>query len=152
MKTPYHIGVIGAGRCPYQIYKIAEDVGREIGKRGWILFCGGLGGVMEAVSKGCNTEGGLTVGILPGHDRTEANPYIKIAIPTGLGEARNLIIIRCSDIIISIGGGYGTLSEIGFALKQEKPVIGIKTWENIPGVHYVSDPKEAISLAEKLLT
>ncbi len=145
------IGVIGASECPYHVYKIAEDIGRKIARKGWILICGGLGGVMEAASKGCSMEGGITVGILPGKEKKEANPYIKIPIPTGLSEGRNLIIINCSDLLIAIGGGYGTLSEIGFALKSGKPVIGINTWKNIPGIHYVEDPEDAISLAEKLL-
>lgn len=151
MKKSKYVGVIGAGACPRAIHATAEAVGAAVGIHGWTLVCGGLGGVMAAASKGCFEAGGVTVGILPGLDRDAANPHIRIPIPTGLGEGRNLLVVRASDIIIAISGGYGTLSEISLALKTGKPVIGIYTWANIEGICYVADAQEAVYLAKKLL-
>ncbi len=144
MERPKHVGVIGAGECSDKTYQLARNLGSEIGKKGWILVCGGLGGVMEAAARGCTEAGGMTVGILPGLEKTSANTYIKIPVPTGLGEGRNLLVVRASDVLISVAGGYGTLSEIALALKINKPVIGLETWEDIQGVQYVSDHHEAI--------
>jgi len=147
----HYIGVIGAGACPAPTYELARKLGFEIGKRGWILVCGGLKGVMEGAAKGCVEAGGMTVGILPGLDRTSANPHINIAVPTGLGDGRNLLIIRSSDAVVALSGGYGTLSEIALALKANKPVIGLETWKDIPGVRYAGDPLEAVGLITALL-
>jgi hypothetical protein len=144
MEKSYYIGVIGAGDCSDSTYKHARNLGFEIGKKGWTLICGGLGGVMEGAARGCIEAGGITVGILPGLLKDSANPYIRIPLPTGLGEGRNLLVVRASDILVSIAGGYGTLSEIALALKMNKPVIGLETWKNIQGIQYVSDPGEAI--------
>ena len=146
MQRPCHVGVVGAGTCAHSIYQLARNLGFEIGKMGWILICGGLGGVMEGASKGCSEAGGMTVGLLPGLKKESANRFIKVSIPTGQGEGRNLIVVRASDILVSIGGGYGTLSEIALALKTNKSVIGIETWKDIKGVHYVSNHHEAIRL------
>ncbi len=123
------IGVIGGGRCSPEIAQIAEAVGREIARRGAVLVCGGLGGVMEAACRGAREAGGLTVGILPGNDPAEANPYVQIPIVTGMGEMRNVIIIKSVQAVIAVDGEYGTLSEIGHALKRGLPVVGIHTWE-----------------------
>ena len=106
---------------------------------------------MEGAARGCMEAGGMTVGILPGLEKGSANPFIKIPLPTGLGEGRNLLVVRASDVLISIAGGYGTLSEIGLALKMKKPVIGFETWKDIEGIKYVSDPHEAIQMASKYL-
>ena len=144
MDSARYVGVVGGGECTDSTYKIAQRLGSEIGKRDWILVCGGLGGVMEAAAKGCAEVGGMTLGILPGSKRDSANPYIKIALPTGMGEGRNLLVVRTSDVLVAIGGGYGTLSEIALALKAGKPVIGIETWEHIQGIQYVSHPDEVI--------
>lgn len=144
MKSAKYVGVIGAGECTDLTYKTAQNLGFEIGKRGWILVCGGLGGVMEAAAKGCVEAGGMTLGILPGSKRNSANPYIRIAVPTGLGEGRNLLVVRASDVLVSIAGGYGTLSEIALALKAGKTVIGLETWKHIQGIQYVSHPYEVI--------
>jgi len=122
------IAVVGGGKCTEEEASLAESVGRELAKRGAILICGGLGGIMEAACKGASSEGGITVGILPSDDPDTANPYIGIPIATGLGEARNLVITRTARAIIAIAGEYGTLSEIAFALKNNKPVIGLNTW------------------------
>ncbi len=142
------IGVIGAGECCAEIEVIAEEVGEGIARLGAVLLCGGMGGVMLAACRGAKAAGGLTVGILPGNERSQANPYVDIPIATGMGEARNLIIIRSADALVAVGGSYGTLSEIGFALKMGKKVIGIKTWE-IPGVVRVEDVTEALRLLEE---
>jgi uncharacterized protein (TIGR00725 family) len=144
MDSAKYVGVIGGGECTDTTYKTAQGLGFEIGKKGWILVCGGLGGVMEAAAKGCVEAGGMTLGILPGLKRDSANPYIRMALPTGLGEGRNLLVVRASDVLVSIGGGYGTLSEIALALKAGKPVIGLETWEHIQGIQYVLHPDEVI--------
>ncbi|MGD9039171.1 MAG: TIGR00725 family protein [Desulfobacteraceae bacterium] len=150
MERPKHVGVIGAGDCSEKTYQMARHLGARIGKKGWILVCGGLGGVMEAAARGCTEAGGMTVGILPGLDKTSANLYIKIPLATGLGEGRNLLVVRASDVLVSVAGGYGTLSEIALALKVNKPVIGLETWEDIQGVQYVSDAEEAIQKISEL--
>ena len=123
-----------------------------IGEKKWVMVCGGLGGVMEAAARGCFEAGGMTIGILPGTFREDANPYIRLALPTGLGEGRNLLVVRASEALVSIAGGYGTLSEIALALKMKKPVIGLFTWENIEGIRYVREIREAISRLEKSLS
>jgi hypothetical protein len=123
------IAIIGGSQCTPEISIKAETVGRELAKRGVVLICGGLGGVMEAACRGAAAEKGITVGILPGTDPDSANPYVQIPVTTGLGEARNVVIIRSADAVIAIDGEYGTLSEIAFALKNGKPVIGLNTWE-----------------------
>ena len=151
MHNSIHIGVIGAGICPDRTYDLARDVGFEIGKNGWTLVCGGLGGVMEGAAKGCTEAGGMTIGILPGLNRDTANPYIRAPIPTGLGQGRNLLVVRASDILVAIQGGHGTLSETALALKAEKPVIGLETWKDINGVLYASDYRDAIQTIEEIL-
>ncbi|MCK5551860.1 MAG: TIGR00725 family protein [Deltaproteobacteria bacterium] len=137
------IGVIGASRCSPEIAELAEEVGREIGKRGAVLICGGLGGVMEFASKGVKEAGGLTIGILPGRSREEANRYIDVPIVTGMGHARNVIIAHSSDSIIAISGEHGTLSEIAIGLKLKKTIIGLNTWD-IEGVIKVKTAAEAV--------
>lgn len=140
------IGVIGASRCSPEIAELAEEVGREIGKRGAVLICGGLGGVMEFASKGVKEAGGLTIGILPGRSREEANAYIDVPIVTGMGHARNVIIAHSSDSMIAISGEHGTLSEIAIGLKLQKTIIGLNTWD-IEGVIKVKTPVEAVEKA-----
>ena len=122
------IAVIGGGQLSPQETRLAEEVGRELAKRGAILICGGLGGVMEAACKGAQSEGGVTVGILPGDSRQAANPYVQIPVVTGIGYARNLAVVKSGQAVIAIGGSYGTLSEIGHALRSGVPVIGLNTW------------------------
>ena len=122
------IAVIGGSECSAQEARLAEEVGREIAKKGAILICGGLGGIMTAACKGASSEGGLTIGILPGGSRQTANPYVQIPIVTNLGEARNVIVVKSAQAVIAIGGSYGTLSEIGYALQSGIPIIGLNTW------------------------
>ena len=123
------IAVIGAGRCSEEIAQVAESVGRELARRGATLVCGGLGGVMEAACRGAKSEGGLTIGILPGSSRRETNLYVDIPVVTGLGEARNVIVVRTSQAVIAVDGEYGALSEIACALKLGIPVVGLNTWQ-----------------------
>jgi uncharacterized protein (TIGR00725 family) len=137
------VAIVGAGEGPTGA---AAEVGRLVAERGAVLVCGGLGGVMEAACRGAKQAGGMTVGILPGTDRADANPYVDIALPTGLGEARNALVVRAADVLIAVGGGYGTLSEIALALKAGKRVIGLDTWE-IEGVSPADGPEAAVAAA-----
>ncbi len=123
------IAVIGGGKCSNETAMLAEEVGKELAKHGAAVICGGLGGVMKAVSKGAREAGGQTIGILPGNNANDANQYINIPIVTGIGEMRNVIIVKSAKAVIAIEGEYGTLSEIGHALKNDVPVIGLNTWE-----------------------
>lgn len=147
-----YIGVIGAACASDDILALAYGVGQELAKKQAILLCGGRGGVMEAVSQGIQEKGGLAVGILPGDVKGEGNPYLGISLATGLGEARNAVIARSADGLIAIGGAYGTLSELGLALKMGKRVVGLKTWQLVDstgvGAHFLtaSSPQEAVSL------
>jgi len=147
-KKKYLIGVIGASEVDEKTDKLAEDLGQKIAEKGYILLCGGMSGVMEFASKGAKSVGGLTIGILPGKDKNEANPYIDIPIVTAMSHARNAIIVRTADILIAIGGKYGTLSEIALAKVIDKPVIGLGSWD-IPGVIKVKTVKEAMDEVEK---
>jgi uncharacterized protein (TIGR00725 family) len=121
------ITVIGDSSCSPEEVKLAETVGELLAQRGVIVICGGLGGVMEAVCRGAKSKGGLTVGILPGQDPSTANPWVDIPVVTGIGEARNVAVVKSARAVIAIGGGYGTLSEIAYALKNKIPVIGLNT-------------------------
>jgi uncharacterized protein (TIGR00725 family) len=124
------IAVVGAGRdASPGVLAAAEEAGAAIAAAGATLVCGGLGGVMEAACRGARSRGGLTVGLLPGSDRMEANGWVVLALPTGLGEGRNALIVRAADAVVAIGGGWGTLSEIALALRRGLPVLGVETWE-----------------------
>lgn len=128
MTVPY-VAVVGAGIADAEETRIAEEVGRLIAMRGAIVVCGGMTGVMEAACRGAKSAGGTTVGILPGPRRSDANDFVDIAIPTGLGEMRNPLVVRSADVVIAVAGEFGTLSEIAFALKTGTPVVGVRTWE-----------------------
>ncbi|MFQ5464618.1 MAG: TIGR00725 family protein [Thermodesulfobacteriota bacterium] len=141
------IAVVGAGHADPELDRLASEVGRLIAESGSILLSGGRGGVMESASRGCREAGGLAVGILPGTDQAEANPYIDVPIATGLGEMRNLLVVRASDALIAVGGGYGTLSEIALAHKTGKPVIGLSTWEFSEKTLAARDPADAVGKA-----
>ncbi len=153
------ISVIGASTATEEEFRTAEDVGREVARRGAVLICGGLGGVMEAAAKGAKEAGGLTVGILPGEDTDQMNPYIDIPIVTGIGYARNVLVAYSGDAMIAVGGKLGTLSELAYGLMQYKPVIGIGTWGldldsrklDRPGPVIVGDAKEAVLKAFEAL-
>lgn len=135
---------------------LAEEVGRLVARAGYVLVCGGLSGVMEAACRGAKSAGGQTIGILPGTDAKEANPYVDMAVPTGMGQARNVIIILTADVLIAIGGGYGTLAEIGHALRHGKQVIGVRTWDAARGSEHapitiVETPQQALEQISRLL-
>jgi hypothetical protein len=145
------IGVIGAGNCSKETRSLAEAVGKEIATKGAVLLCGGLGGVMEAAACGAKQEGGTTIGILPGTCREDANPWIDIAITTGMGHARNSLIAQSSDALIAISGEYGTLSEIALGLKMGKPVIVLDCKWEIEGIYRVKDPQKAVEFALEII-
>nr|WP_313885508.1 TIGR00725 family protein [Desulfallas sp. Bu1-1] len=148
-----YIGVVGSASCDPETLNLAEAVGEEIAGAGAVLICGGRGGVMEAAARGARKRGGVSIGILPGTARSEGNGELTYALPSGLGNARNAVIACASDVVIAISGGYGTLSEIGLALKMNKPVIGLQTWravspqgDNIPLIP-AQNAGEAVRLA-----
>jgi hypothetical protein len=154
MGVTLYIAVIGGGGpvSPSQV-AAAETVGRAVAEAGAVVVCGGLGGVMEAACRGARRAGGTTVGILPYTDRADANPYVDIAIPTGLGEARNALVVGAADAVVAVAGEYGTLSEIALALQAGIPVVGLDTWElgraGEPDrtVVRAADPAAAVALA-----
>jgi len=123
-----NIAVIGDSHCSAEEAKLAESVGELLAQQGVTVICGGLTGVMEAVCRGAKSKGGLTMGVLPGGDPSMANPWVDIPVVTGIGEARNVVVVKSAQAVIAIGGSYGTLSEIAYALKSGIPVIGLNTW------------------------
>ncbi len=137
------IAVIGGSSVNDDIYEKAVETGVLIAKRGALLVCGGLSGVMEAACKGAKSAGGITIGILPGKKKQSANAFVDIAVPTGISEARNAVIVNMADALVAIDGKEGTLSELAFALKQKKPVAGIETFE-LRGIMKAQTPKEAV--------
>jgi uncharacterized protein (TIGR00725 family) len=136
------VTVIGSSEPDLQTAAFAAEIGASIAHKGAILICGGLGGIMEAAARGVKQNGGLTVGILPDYDRESANPFMDIVVPTGLGHARNVLVVASGDLIIALPGSHGTRSEISIALKLGKPVIGFKAWGSIPGVRQVNTIEE----------
>jgi len=145
------IAVIGAGSCNEEIYKLAEEVGREIAIRGGIVVCGGLFGVMEACCRGAKSSGGLTIGVLPGISIDDANDYVDIPIATGMGIARNAIIAQTGRVAIAVAGEYGTLSEIGIFLKLGKPVVGLRTWNFTKDIILAETAIQAVDEAFKMI-
>jgi uncharacterized protein (TIGR00725 family) len=141
------IGVIGGSEAGEETCDLAREVGREIARRGHVLVCGGLSGVMEAAARGAREEGGMTIGILPTGRRDDANPYIDVAIATDMGHARNAVIANTADALIAVGGSYGTLSEISFGLKLGKRVVSLKSWDFDPSIVVVPDAAEAVTKA-----
>jgi uncharacterized protein (TIGR00725 family) len=123
------IGVVGGNEAPPSVRDTAQDVGRLIAERGHILVCGARGGVMEAACRGAKEAGGLTVGILPGLDRSDANEFLDVSLPTGLGEMRDGLVARAAQAVVAVGGAWGTLAEIAFARAAGTPVFGVGTWE-----------------------
>jgi len=141
------IAVIGGGECSPVVRDLARQLGRLLAEQGHILLCGGLGGVMEAACCGAKEAGGLTVGILPG-ERADANKCVDIAIATGMGHARNVIIVKSADAVVALPGEEGTLSEIALALKMKKRVISLRSWD-IPGAVRAETPEEALGLLSR---
>ena len=153
-----YIAVSGGGAADAEVGAVAEEVGRELARRGAIVVTGGLGGAMEAACRGAKGAGGTTVGILPSGDRADANPWVDVAIATGLGEARNAVVVRAADALVAVAGEFGTLSEIALALRLGKPVVGLGTWELARGGHpdravvVAATPSEAAEVAVELAT
>lgn len=141
-----YVAVCGASQATPSQLDAAREVGRLLAKSGAIVINGGFGGVMAAASEGAAGEGGTVVGILPDGDRSSANPHLTVAIATGLGQARNAVIVTAADSVIAIGAGWGTLSEIAFAKRLDRPVFALDTWE-VPGLDVVKTPAEAVKRA-----
>ena len=147
------IAIVGPGSAQAAELEAAEEAGAAVAEAGAGLVCGGLGGVMEAACRGARSRGGLTLGLLPGSDREAANGWVVVAVPTGLGEARNALVVRAADAVVAIGGGWGTLSEIALALKTGVPVVGVGTWEpaiggSVPeGIVAADGPRAAVAEA-----
>jgi len=141
-KRNIQIAVVGSSEPNAELMALAAEVGRTIAAKGAVLVCGGLGGMMEAAARGAKEQGGLTIGILPDYNKNSANPFIDVVIPTGLGHARNIVVAASGDVIAALPGSHGTRSEISIALKLGKPVIGVKAWGMIAGVHQVNNVEE----------
>ncbi|HEX7393129.1 MAG TPA: TIGR00725 family protein [Thermoplasmata archaeon] len=153
------IGVIGSSKADPDVLRLAEEVGEAIAKSGAAVVCGGLSGVMEAVCRGARRCGGLTIGIIPSDQKSDANQYVQIPIVTGMGVGRNVMLVKTADVLIAVGGEFGTLSEIAHALNLGKTVIGLRTWKlekahtrPIPNLVEVEDPKKAVDLALKAIS
>jgi len=147
------IAVVGAGKCSKKLRDMAFEVGKYVAEHGGVVVCGGLGGIMEGAAKGAQKAGGVAIGILPTENKEDANEYVDYVIPTGFGEARNIMVVRTADAVVAFPGKYGTLSEMAFALHAKKPVIAINAWKLGDEIVQVADPieaaKRAMELAEK---
>ncbi len=144
------IGVIGGRQCTKEVEEIAIELGNKLSKVAVILISGGLSGVMKAVCQGFKAGGGTTIGILPGYDKKDANEFVDIAIPTGLGLARNVLVVKSADVVIALPGTAGTLSEIAYCLQFNIPVISLNSWD-IPGVIKVATVDQAVRKTEELI-
>jgi uncharacterized protein (TIGR00725 family) len=148
-----YVAVVGGGEAGPEALTAAEEVGRELAKRDAVVVCGGLGGVMDAACRGAKSAGGTTVGILPTENRHHANEFVDVAIATGMGEARNALVVRAVDVVVAVDGEFGTLSEIALALRTGTPVVGIDTWElsiggqQVDAILRVHDPVAAVEAA-----
>jgi uncharacterized protein (TIGR00725 family) len=151
MSELIYVAVIGGGEVSPDIADLAREVGREVARRGAVLLCGGLGGVMAAAAQGVKEAGGVSLGILPDGDRGRANPFLTYVLPTNLGHARNMVIAHSADALIAVDGGYGTVSEAAIALKLGKPVIALKVNWDLPGLRRAATPQEAVALALEAL-
>lgn len=149
-KQKITISVIGGSSVGTKAEELAEKVGQLIAQLGCVLVCGGLGGAMEATARGAKKAGGLTIGILPGKDKVDANPYIDIALPTTIGYARNTIVAASSDIVIALPGSYGTHSEICYGIIYGRPVIDLGNWK-IEGMLPAADLQEAEARIKKII-
>ena len=151
MAQPVYIAVIGGSSVGPETAALAREVGREVAKRGAVLLCGGLGGVMAAAAHGAQDAGGVSLGILPEGDRRQANPYLTYTIATNLGHARNVLIAHSADALIAVAGSYGTVSEAAIALKLGKPVIALEVAWDLAGMWRAGSPAEAVALAIKAM-
>lgn len=153
-----YVAVSGGGEADDEACRLAEQVGQELARRGAVVVTGGLGGAMAAACRGAKEGGGSTIGILPSDDRADANPWVDVAVPTGLGEGRNALVVRAADAVVAVAGEFGTLSEIALALRLGKPVIGLRTWElvrdgrPVDAIVAAATPAEAAETAVALAT
>ena len=147
---PY-VSVVGSGTASGELYEKAREVGRLVAERGGTVVCGGRSGAMEAAARGATEAGGTAIGILPGEDRKRANEYLSYSISTGAGHARNLAVVCSGDVVIAVGGEYGTLSEIGLARKVGRPVVALESWDLGEHVSAASSPEEAVEAAFALI-
>jgi hypothetical protein len=153
-----HVAVSGGGEADEETCRLAEQVGFELARRGAVIVTGGLGGAMAAACRGAKAGGGMTIGILPSDDRADANPWVDVAVPTGLGEGRNTLVVRAADALVAVAGEFGTLSEIALALRLGRPVIGLGTWElardgrPVEAIVAVASPSEAAETAVSMAT
>jgi uncharacterized protein (TIGR00725 family) len=143
---PY-VSVVGSGEASGELYEKAREVGRLVAERGATIVCGGRTGVMEAAARGATESGGVAIGILPDEDREKANEYLSYSVATGTGHARNLAVVCSGDLVIAVGGEYGTLSEVGLALKVGRPVVALESWDLGEHVAVASSPREAVEAA-----
>ena len=150
-----YVGVAGAGVATPEDERVAQEIGKLLAEAGYAVVCGGLGGVMAAACRGAKEAGGTTIGIVPGDDRGDANPWVDVVVPSGMGEARNAIVVRASEALIAIGGEFGTLSEIALALKLGRPVVGLATWTlerdgmGLDPILRATSPEDAVRLVRE---
>jgi uncharacterized protein (TIGR00725 family) len=150
MRETVQVAVVGSGESERQRDALAEALGAALARAGAAVCCGGLGGVMAAACRGARLEGGLTLGLLPGDSHEAANEHVSLAVPTGMGEMRNALVVRSAQVVVALDGGPGTLSEVALALKAGKPVVGLCAWSQLDGVHACEDAGEAARLALEL--
>jgi len=141
------IAVIGAGKCSKKLRDMAAEVGRFVAENDGVIVCGGLGGIMEGAARGAKEAGGVTIGILPTENKEDANDYIDYVIPTGFGEARNIMVVRTADAVVAFPGKYGTLTEMAFALRAQKPLVAVNAWKLGDEIIQAKTPLEAAKLA-----
>lgn len=149
-----YVGVVGPSAADADVLAEAEALGRGVAQRGHVVVCGGLGGVMEAAARGAASVGGVVLGLLPGVDRSDVNPHVTVSVPTGLGELRNALLVRSSDVVVSVGGSWGTLSEVALAVRTGVPVIAVRGWRvtaDGDGPLEVESVDEALTLLHGLL-
>lgn len=146
------VAIVGAGKCSKKLRDMAAEVGKGIAKKGGIVVCGGMGGIMEGAARGAKEGGGITIGILPTEKKEDANEFIDFIIPTGFGEARNVMVVRTADVVVAFPGRYGTLTEMAFALKAGRPVISLSAWKLGEEIIHLDDPKKAAKKAMELAT
>lgn len=151
MRRRTAVAVVGSGTAGAETLELAEDLGAALAQAGYAVVTGGLGGVMEAASRGARSKLGSTIGILPGEDADAANGWVELAIPTGIGEMRDGLVVAAAQAVVAVGGGYGTLIEMATALKAGKPVLGLGAWD-VQGVEHVSTPAEAVDRITALLS
>ncbi|UCE25744.1 MAG: TIGR00725 family protein [Candidatus Zixiibacteriota bacterium] len=144
------IAVVGANKCSKKLRDMAAEVGQYVAENGGVIVCGGLGGIMEGAARGAKQANGVTIGILPGDNADDANEFIDFVIPSGFGEARNILIIRTADAVVAFPGKYGTLSEMAFALQAGKPLVSVNAWNLGDDVAQAETPQEAARIAMEM--